>query len=483
MANSGIGVNQGVPTSFVANNELNYLTSSDLINVYAKASPDVRQQLVEPFGDENLGIMDLLEDLGQVEEAVFGNEYNHFEQGRLKELVKASAETSNDGSVAVIAITDTRDIPFSSQTWYSNTPSASTKLDVQVGDTVWIPVVGGNAVETQVVGEGTADGLSAGEIKIQKVKSSDTIPTITTSTEMFIGGNAFAEGSGQPNSREVRTYKYTNYIQTFKSTYEINGASLGQQAFITMPNGSKYWYVQGIMNTRRFHRNQIEAAFLAGNQIDVTSTATLANTFKTEGLIPAMQANGNTEGYTAGSLSITDIDSMIAKLKKFRGASENLLVGGNEFITGVDDIIRTSEGMKAGGIQYAGIGGEDRGVRFGFDHFIRSGVTFHYKSLQAFDDPDSFGATNSSFAKLGLVIPTGNTTSYNYGRQVTSVPTMRMVYLSVDGESNGYKEWVTGSAGAVSTNQTDAQQINMRDRKGFEVFGLNRFGVFDSNVA
>jgi len=174
---------------------------------------------------------------------------------------------------------------------------------------------------------------------------------------------------------------------------------------------------------------------------------------------------------------------MIAKLKKFRGASENLLVGGNEFITGVDDIIRTSEGMKAGGIQYAGIGGEERGVRFGFDHFIRSGVTFHYKSLQAFDDPDSFGATNSSFAKLGLVIPTGNTTSYNYGRQVTSVPTMRMVYLSVDGEANGYKEWVTGSAGAVSTNQTDAQQINMRDRKGFEVFGLNRFGIFDSNVA
>ena len=298
---------------------------------------------------------------------------------------------------------------------------------------------------------------------------------------MFIGGNAFAEGSGQPSSREVRTYKYSNYIQTFKGTYTINGASLGQQAYITMPNGSKYWYVQGIMNTRRFFNNQIEAAILAGNQITSTSTA-LDNTFKTEGLIPAMMANSNSEAYTVGSLSLTDIDSMIAKLKKYRGASENLLVGGNDFVTSVDDIIRTSEGMKAGGIQYAGIGGQDRGVRFGFDHFIRSGVTFHYKSLQAFDDPDSFGAANSSFADLGLVIPTGSTTSYDYGKQTVTVPVMRMVYLSVDGEANGYKEWVTGSAGAVATNQTDAQEINMRKRAGFEVFGLNRFGLFDPNA-
>lgn len=473
MPNTSVGVNQSAPTSFVANNELNYLTSSDLINVYAKASPDVREQLVEPFGDENLGIMDLMEDLGQVEEAVFGNEYIHFEQGRLKELVKASSQTSNDGSTAVFVATDTRAIPQGSQTWYQNT-SSSTKVNVQVGDTLWIPDPSGRAVETQVTGV----NLTTSSVTIEKVKSGDTIPTITASKEMFIGGNAFAEGSGQPNSREVRTYKYTNYIQTFKSTYSINGASLGQQAFITMPNGSRYWYVQGIMNTRRFHKNMIESAILAGNQVSATSSS-FGNTLKTEGLIPAMQANSNSEAYTVGSLSLTDIDSMIAKLKKYRGASENLLVGGNAFITDVDDIIRTSEGMKAGGIQYAGIGGEDRGVRFGFDHFIRSGVTFHYKSLQAFDDPDSFGAADSSFADLGLVIPTGNTTSYNYGRQLTTVPVMRLVYLNVEGEDMGYKEWVTGSAGAVATNQTDAQEINMRDRKGAEFFGLQRFGIFD----
>lgn len=474
MANTSVGVNQSAPTSFVANNELNYLTSSDLINVYAKASPDIREQLTEPFGDENLGIMDLMEDLGQTGQSVFGNEYGHFEQGRLKELVKASSQTSNDGSIAVFVATDTRAIPQGSQTWYQNTTS-STKVNVQVGDTLWIPDSAGYAVETQVV---TVSGTN---VTIEKVKSGDTIPTITSSTEMFIGGNAFAEGSGQPSSREVRTYKYSNYIQTFKGTYTINGASLGQQAYITMPNGSKYWYVQGIMNTRRFFNNQIEAAILAGNQISNTSS-NLDNTLKTEGLIPAMMANSNSEAYTVGSLSLTDIDSMIAKLKKYRGASENLLVGGNDFVTSVDDIIRTSEGMKAGGIQYAGIGGQDRGVRFGFDHFIRSGVTFHYKSLQAFDDPDSFGAANSSFADLGLVIPTGSTTSYDYGRQTVTVPVMRMVYLSVDGEANGYKEWVTGSAGAVATNQTDAQEINMRKRAGFEVFGLNRFGLFDPNA-
>lgn len=471
------------PTNQVGTTGLNVLTSSNVIEVYDKATPDVQAQLGMPFGSEDLGIMQLLEEAGQTESAVFGNEYVHFEQGRIRDLVKSSgAGTDNAGASVSFTVSTTSSVPAGSplQTWYANPTSATTVNNVRIGDVLWVPRSGGNAYETKVT------NISGQTVTVVPVKVYDTnlatdcaaiASAIDANTEMFVGGNAWAEGTGQPTSRDVKTYKYTNFIQTFKETYKVNGATLGQMAAIEMPNGAKYWYIQGILNARRNFEQQIEAQLLAGSKIDTTSSV-FDETFKTEGLITSMQQYANSESYTVGSFSLTDIDSGISKLKKYRGASENLFVAGNGLITEIDDIIRTSEGMKAGGIQYAGIGGSDRAVRFGFDSFTRSGVTFHYKSLQAFDDPTMFGATNSSYKDLGLVLPTGNTTSYDYGRSAISVPTMRMVYLDVEGEQMGYKEWLDGAAGAVSIGENDVQAVYMRKRAGLEVFGLNRFLLF-----
>ena len=89
------------PTNQVGTTGLNVLTSSNVIEVYDKATPDVQAQLGMPFGSEDLGIMQLLEEAGQTESAVFGNEYVHFEQGRIRDLVKSSgAGTDNSTNVS-----------------------------------------------------------------------------------------------------------------------------------------------------------------------------------------------------------------------------------------------------------------------------------------------------------------------------------------------------------------------------------------------
>jgi hypothetical protein len=196
----------------------------------------------------------------------------------------------------------------------------------------------------------------------------------------------------------------------------------------------------------------------------------------TEGLIPFIENYGNVDTYS-GSLAFSDLDSIIDAFYANKGAAEYAMFQSPAFKRAIDNLLRNTTGLTAGGVVYNHLGGEDKYVALEFGSFSYGGVTFHQKVLSGFADPTTLGAAGQGYSGTAILIPFDKSTQVIDGSKV-NVPAMQKVYQDVAGENMGYKEWMTGSAGAVSTNDIDEQVINMRWRVGLECFAGNRFGLF-----
>jgi hypothetical protein len=146
----------------------------------------------------------------------------------------------------------------------------------------------------------------------------------------------------------------------------------------------------------------------------------------------------------------------------------------------IDDLLRTSSGLTAGGIMYSNIS-EDKAANLNFKSFTYGNVTYHKNVLEAYTQPNLLNATGLQYDIQGLVIPADNVNAPKDGLrgQTESVPSLRINYLDREDAVNGYKEWATGAAILdTPTDDEDAMTIHILSQKGFEGFAGHRFGQF-----
>lgn len=467
-----MAVEQNRPSAFRLNfTDQNYLTSSDLIEMHAKAEMDINPTVFGRYGREKLGIMPFIDEFG-AKSATTSNEFGHYEQDFTREIIRVTNSYSSGSASATFTVASTTpDFVYeyptaSTQTWYNSYSTGYTQTvredDVIVADGVEMLVTsvtyGASSTTQTFVAECTQTG--------------ETVPAGLENVEIFITGRARSEASTGPSGRETRLIKYRNYIQTIDEAYSVSGTAMGQKSYVRGLGGTDKWYATGIFNTRTNFDALCELTLLTGKKVSST-TSTFNQTFKTEGIIPFIRNYGNEEAYTTGSFGLQDIDNLIANLKKFYGSNEYILLDSHNLSVEFDDAMRT-------------LNGPDHGVSYnqnlldlGFAGVRRSGVNIYQKTLQGFSDPRSLGSADSEYLNMGLMIPVGTATSFDYnGGQAVEKPTMELKYLDVDGEDMGYKEWVTGGAGAASTDNTDKMTITMRKRMGIELHGANLYGIF-----
>lgn len=447
----------------------NYLTSSQLIASYTKAKKEVDPNVVYRFGDDDLGIEELMLNMGQTK-AVESVTFEHYEKDYIRELVNVEATADGAATEQLTVESSPNNVySYGSPSFYENN-STKYGANIRVNDQVEI---GGVRCKVTAVNYGSSTTFD-----VETISSTggvqDTIPT--GETEVIIVGNAWAEQTDQPQGRETRLIKYSNNIQIIKDSYKVSGTALGQMSWLEF-QGENKWYLEGIRDTRKYFSNMCDLTMLVGEKITASSNS-FEDTAQMEGVIPSIENYGIDVSYTVGSLSLTDFADLADAYAKNRGAKENMIFSGVKFKREVSDILRTSEGLKAGGVQYAGLGGEDRAVNLGFESFTYSDYTFHTKTLQAFNDPKSLGASSSVYKNYAIVVPTGNTTAFDFGQTAVNTPSMALVYQDVIGEDMGYAEFPIGGTGGVFNTENDSMKINMRKRVSIELFGLNRFAIF-----
>jgi len=468
MANN---IQTNTPSSFsLAATTENYLTSSQVITSYTKAMKEVDPNVVYRFGDESLGIDELFTNLGQTK-GVESITFEHYEKDHIRELLKVVTTPTAAATMTIAVDTPGNIYPYGATNFYQGNPATANKwgANVRVNDLLEI-----GGVRCKVIS--VSDPMTLTTTFVAKSIDGTDIPS--GETEIIIVGNAWAEMTDQPNGRETRLIKYSNDIQIIKDSYKVSGSAMGQKAWVNV-QGQNKWYFEGIADTRKYFSSMCDLSYLVGEKITTTDSA-FNSTNQMEGLIPAINSYGVVEAYTTGvgGLTLGDFANVADAFAKNRGAQENMVLSGVGFKRQLSDVLRASDGLKAGGVQYAGLGGEGRAVNLGFESFTYSDYTFHTKTLQAFNDPKTLGADSSVYKDYAIVIPTGTTTAFNYGQEKVVVPSMSLVHQEVEGEDMGYYEWITGAAGGARNSENDSMKVNMRARKSIELYGLGRFALF-----
>lgn len=460
----------------------NYLNSEIVDASYSSGItldlPEVDNNLVRPFG---LGYLSSLVSMIGNKRVVNNPHYSHSEENRIRDVIVATATAGAAGASVTFTVDSSKrsSVSNSAAPEYGTSGSTVTTMP-QKNDVILVP--NGSGAWVQAVVTSTTDGSNQ-FTAVPKV-SGENIPTVTDSVEIAIVGTQFGESSAEPESVNPTLTSYTNNTQIFRKKAEVSNTAMGNLTWfdnLGENENEDMWFYEGVRAAKANLFNDRETSLLvseATTNTTLSGTSGFGTTKSTSGLIPFIESNGQREQYTAGSLSLSDIKSMSKKLYKQRGSTENMLVGGHDLIFEFDDLIRTSEGLKAGGIQYAGMGGEKRAVDLGFDSITYGGITYHYKPLEVMTTPELLGAEGLTYKNMGLVIPLGNTVTSmdEFGNDRQEVPNLSLNCLT-DGKG-GSREYIEVAREGLETDGTDNFVINMVSECGFEGFAGQRFGQF-----
>jgi len=459
------------PSTVQSATTYNYVSSLDIAQSLHK--PEVSSQFVRRYGDQNLtGFLALQGAMNPVSAL----EYSHFEDDWLHEVIHPSVQTgAGAGDTVQLTAQDSFAVTGNNSPYIDTTstvsPGAHTAYTPRVQDIVMFP--------DRTLALVTA--VAGATFDVTPLQAGEAIPTTAVADEIVVIGNAHAEQSGQPLSRNGRTNRYVNNLMIKKSTNTVSGTEAGVQTWIEVPDKSgkmgHLWYFEsGYQEYRRF-MNECEMTMLLGEKITNPTLAGLQpTTTVTEGLLPFIENSGNIIQYSGlTGFTMADLDNLVKTTDRERGAKENTIWAGINLSLGMDDTFLDL--FQDGAVSYGAFDfNKDAAVNMQFSSFKRGNYVFHKKTYDALNYQKTLGAVGQEFPDLALVIPSDNTVD---GKTKMSVPSLRMNYLQ--GKGNGYsrdmEEWLTGGANGVYNTSIDEVNVNMRAHRGFEGFAANRFSV------
>lgn len=466
------------PSMLQAATTHNWVSSLDLSASSDLHKPEVYNQLVRKYGDQNM--LGFLETIGSMN-PVSAIEYIHYEDDWLHEVVSVGVQA---GGAANAAVTLTVAAGFQ----YNYSTTAQTPYIV-ASNTVTNPLIENDVIQfpngVQAIVKNVS--YSAGTFDAYPRVLGTSIPPTATTDQIIITGSQYGEMTSQPEGRNGRVNTYKNNLQIFKRAHITSGTEMGQQIWVTVPglNGTSgyLWYYKGQYDEYMRFKNEMEVSLITGQKTTNTTFAAVDNTnVSTEGLIPFIENFGNVYNYSLlTGITLADFETIIAtQLDVNRGAKENTLWVSTPLRQGIDRFLRDT--MKNGGITYGAFSGDQqKAVNLGFDSFNLTGYTFHMKTYEVFTYPKMLGASGQAYSNMGIIVPADNRTvslGPDKGSKV-SVPSVRINYLK--GTSNNYsrymEEFLTGAVNGIYTERTDRLVYDMRSHCGFEGFAPNRFAL------
>lgn len=467
-----MGYNQ-TPASTASQTNNIYVDSLALTYDQSIRKPNVDSTLVRPFGN---GMISGFCEMTMATNGIKNNEYIHVEDDYLKEVVKlAGAESAGSAGASV-----THTIAAAYKWDASNAGGAyvktgnTTSYPVRVNDVLMFP--------NRVLGLVT--GVSGADYDVIPLNPSDAIPAVATTDTIVIAYNLVGEASSQRTSSNRTVFEYKNTIQSLRNDHKVTDRETATETWfenLGQDGNSSGWYNEAVYNAYNVLLAEQEVAMLIGEQVTNTTlagTAGFGTILGSQGLIPWMEAYGNVETYTAGSFSLDDFDSLVAKLVKYEGSRKNSLWVGHTLSVEIDNLLRAEAGLVAGGVNYSSDTSNARSVAFGFKGISYGNFDFDKKHLEIFDTPWALGADGQKFTNMGLVIPNDNVIVPQFGGGTTSVPSLRMNYLETMGSNMGFRQWESGALAKVPTSDTLELNVHMQFDRGFEGFAANRYGIF-----
>lgn len=447
--------------------------ASEVVSGFDLHKPEKMNVLFRRYGDQGLSYFQLVRSMG-FEEEVSLDTYSHFEENRIHEIVHVDAIVAQPAVGAdIVFVLDAVDL------------DANNNFYLRLYDVIMFQnEVTGSVIDIDVTTP------TAPSITCRLQDNTDQFPALAAGDELAIITNAFAEGTGQPDSAISGTWEYTNDAQIIKETIGVTGTEMVNQTWIDVTSdGSKIpaYYYKGQIDIDYRTSLRIDGALLFGKRgVNTTLTdTTVGRQIKsTEGLIPYTRRIGHEQTYTAGAFDVAEFDEMDRTLDRENAGNYIMGLLGIELHQDIENSLKTYFAntnivfAKQTTNEVLFNSNESLGASVNFSYLTKSERTFLFKRMGAFNNPKLYGATGYEMPKMGIFMPINKRKDPVSGNMVDSIGTR---YRGLGKYKRRMEVWNVGGAGeGLKVTDIDERNTYQRCHLGAHFRGGNQFVLMET---
>jgi hypothetical protein len=305
---------------------------------------------------------------------------------------------------------------------------------------------------------------------------------------LLFGGDADSgEASTQINPLIQLDQRYDNYVTEIRDGWSNTDLAQMAETFYEFPvspdmaaNGATAFTYKGMYKTLVRFKNNVEAKLMRGNLQN--NNAIDSNSQGSVGIIPKVVADGETVGYTPGTLDIAKLHE-ITRIMDVNGCAKQ-----SAWLCDIFQRQDFSDGIfaayPAGAFVYGqGEKSKEASVAYGFQEIFIDGYLLSVKKYSQFNTEVTTGLTPNVdyFRNFGLIYPMGETKDAKTAQAYKNITIMYQQPPVGGTVGNGIRVWQFGGGSPNPTDGTMTNQIAMITYRGTRVCAANQFIILQGN--
>jgi hypothetical protein len=304
---------------------------------------------------------------------------------------------------------------------------------------------------------------------------------------LLFGGDVDAgEASQAINPLIHLDQKYDNNITEIRDGWSNTDLAQMADTYYEFPvsadmaaNGVTAFTYKGMYKTLVRFKNNVEAKLMRGN---IQNNTGLSNSPGAQGIIPKVVADGETVGYTPGTLDIAKLHE-ITRIMDVNGCAKQ-----SAWLTDIFQRQDFSDGIfaayPAGAFVYGtGEKSKEASVAYGFQEIFIDGYLLSVKKYSQFNSEVTTGLTpqDDYFRNFGLIYPMGETKDSKTAATYKNITVMYQEPPKGGTVGNGIRVWQYGGGSPNPTDGTMTNQIAMITYRSTRVCAANQFIIVQGN--
>lgn len=366
--------------------------------------------------------------------------------------------------------------------------NGGTQAAIRVGETVRVASsnIEGEITAISTVTPGAFTATVVPKQLTQAFASSGSTNLLASEVILFGGDMDAGEASGSINPLIHLDQKYQNSITEMRESWSAtdlaemteifyDGGFSGEAPAGGGQAGYSLFTLKGLYKSNQRYKNFVEFKLLRGDV--VTNTAANATSVGSQGLISKINTDGETVGYTPGTLDIPKLHE-ITRIADVNGCANQMM-----WLADIFQRQDFSDGIfkefPAGAFVWGqGEKSKDASVAYGFESIMIDGYLFQIKKYRPFNTEFTTGKTPNVdfFRNYGMLIPQG--TSNDARDSTKSYKNLTIMYQDPPKGGtvgNGIRVWQHGGGSMNPTDGTMQDNVQMICYRGTRVVAANQF--------
>ena len=470
----------GIPTSNILQPGAisTQYVNRQLISDLQLLTPQYYKQYVEKYGNEDFTWW--LATYGGMEEVKNRNFFWFENRGKLQVGVQAAANVAASAGATITVTLAAAD--------HYNSGADS---PLRVGETVRI-------ASTNVEGEIIAINTTVPnahtfnirpKISTQALNSSGSASLLTTDVILFGGDMDAGEASTNINPLIHLDQRYDNNITEMRESWAATDlAEMTEVFYNTGVSGSEmaggaqagtsYFTYKGLVKSNQRFINNVEFKLMRGNIVNNTGLNTTSSVGSL-GIIPKVLSDGETVGYTPGTLDIAKIHEITRVMDVNGCANESM------WLMDIYQRQNFSDGIfkefPAGAYVWGkNENSEEAAVNYGVQSLRIDGYLFKVKKYKQFNTEMTTGLTpvNDYFRNFGMICPQGETRdAKDVTKAYKNITVMYQAPPKGGTTGNAIRVWQWGGASQNPTTGQMVDHVETITYRGTRVCAANQFVI------